>query len=187
MRDAVVVQVFLELGDLLEPAGNEVLGKAALGHFEAFVQLEHLHRQHVLVMGTVEDGDLAPGGQAFDDAPQVIVGQLLGAGLLKGIDPHPLGVDPRHHMLDGGILARRVHGLQHDDQALPAAGVQPFLQPGDLLHVFLRALHQLVLHGPHLAVRAGGRLTERQRRFAVIPVILGFHTSHPSFQNTFKV
>ncbi len=69
------------------------------------------HHQHILVLRAIEDADDALGGRAFVDAPEEVVGELLGGGLLEAGDVTADRVHRRHDVLDGAVLARGVHAL----------------------------------------------------------------------------
>jgi protein-disulfide isomerase-like protein with CxxC motif len=94
----------------------------------------HPDDEHLLVVGPVEDPDLAAAGQATLAAPQEVVVQLLPGGLLEGMDRHPLRVDPAHHVLDRAVLARSVHSLQHQQHPEGVLGREPVLVSGQDLH-----------------------------------------------------
>jgi hypothetical protein len=87
----------------------------------------------LLVVGAVEDPDAAALGQGLDRPPQEVVVQLLAGGLLEGDDVHPLGVHPGHDVLDGGVLAGRVQGLEHHQHGVGVARPQQLLGLGELL------------------------------------------------------
>ena len=98
----------------------------------------HPAHQHFLVIRTVEDADVAPLGQAAVDPPEIIVVQLLRRGLLEGVYLHALRVEAAHHVLDGAVLPRGIHGLKDQQQRLPVLSVKAVLQTGHALHVFLQ-------------------------------------------------
>ena len=52
-------------------------------------------------------------------------------GCLNEDDLHPLRVHARHHVLDHGVLAGRVHRLQHDEQRVAVARPQQLLRLGE--------------------------------------------------------
>jgi hypothetical protein len=72
--------------------------------------------QHLFVVRTVEDADAAARRQRLRRAPQVIVIQLLGRGLLERVDVRPLRVDAGHHVFDDVILAGAIHTLKDQQQ-----------------------------------------------------------------------
>src|SRR4051794_2088999 len=96
--------------------------------------------QHVLVMGAIEDADVAMRGRGGVDAPQEVVGELLRGRLLERRDPHALRVDAGEDVLGGPVLAARVHRLEHDEQRLPGLGVEAVLQPHEPLAHHLESL-----------------------------------------------
>ena len=57
--------------------------------------------------------------------------ELLDARCLERPDLAPLRVDAAEDVFDRSVLAAGVDGLQHDQQALPVLGVEPFLPRSD--------------------------------------------------------
>jgi hypothetical protein len=102
--------------------------------------LMHADHQDLLVVGPVEDADAAALGQVFDASPEIIMVELLGRRLLERHHLATLRVDAGHHMLDGAILARRVHGLEDEEHGPAVLRVEPVLQCGERLHPGLQAL-----------------------------------------------
>ena len=90
----------------------------------------HAHHQHLLVVGAVEDADLAALRQRLGGAPEEIVLEFFRARLLEGMHVDALRIEARHHVLDDAVLAGGVHRLQHDQHRPGAAGVKPLLQIG---------------------------------------------------------
>ncbi len=75
--------------------------------------------------------------------PQIVARQLIGRGGLEARHFHPERVDALKHVADGGILAGRVHCLQHDQKLVPALGVQQLLQGFQARTVFIQALARI--------------------------------------------
>ena len=90
--------------------------------------------EHFLVVGAVEDADLAASRKASCGTPEVVVVELLGRGLLERVDAHALRIDAAHHVPDGAVLARGVHGLEDDQQPICVLGGEFRLQFGEHLH-----------------------------------------------------
>ena len=86
------------------------------------------HDEDFLVVGTVEDADLAPAGEAADATPEEIVLELGGARMLEARHLAPLGIDAAHHVLDHAVLAGAVHPLEHEQQRVSIRCVQELLQ-----------------------------------------------------------
>ena len=126
---------------LVALAGREPLRLEPLG--------VHLECDDLLVVRAVEDADATAFGKRFRDAPEVVVVELLGRGLLERDHLHALRIDARHHVLDRRILAGGVHRLQDDEQRVPVTGPQQLLGDGELrdaaLERILRPLLELVL------------------------------------------
>ena len=76
----------------------------------------HAHDQDLLVVRTVEDADAPALGQALDVAPHEIVVEVFPRGLLEREHLASLRIDARHDVLDGAVLARRIHRLKHKQQ-----------------------------------------------------------------------
>jgi hypothetical protein len=91
-------------------------------------------REHVLVVRSVEDHDLARPRHLRVDAPQVIVCQFEVSRTFERRHAHALRVDAFEDRSDGAVLAARVAALQNDEQLVPAVGVEQRLElvePGD--------------------------------------------------------
>src|SRR5439155_17957288 len=54
--------------------------------------------------------------------------ELLGIRLLEGVDFHAGRIDAGHHRADRAVLARRVHGLEDDQESPAMFGVEPLLE-----------------------------------------------------------
>ena len=92
--------------------------------------------QNFLVVGAIEDADPAPLGQLPRRVPQEVVVQFLRAGVLETEHLAALGIDARHHVLDGAILAGRVHRLENQQQRIPVGRVQHVLLGAEVEDVF---------------------------------------------------
>jgi len=73
----------------------------------------NLHYQNLLIVGPVENGDLAACRTHAHNPPKIGVIQFLGRRRLKAVHVAPLRIQARCHVLHHSVLARRVHGLQH--------------------------------------------------------------------------
>ena len=73
----------------------------------------HAHHEHLLVVGAVEDADLAARGETPRVAPEEVVIELLGRGHLEAVHGHALWVHPTHHVADRPVLASGIQRLQH--------------------------------------------------------------------------
>ena len=87
----------------------------------------HAHHEDLLVVGAVEDADLAAARQVGGEAPQVVVVELQGRGRLVGVHGDALRVHAAHDVADGAVLAGGVERLQHDDDAVGVLRRQPLL------------------------------------------------------------
>ena len=74
------------------------------------------HDQHILVVRTVENADIAAARHLCVVAPEKFVIQFLLAGMLERRHLAALGIDAAHHMLDGAVLARRIPRLEDQQQ-----------------------------------------------------------------------
>ena len=83
--------------------------------------------EHLLVVGSVEDADLAARRQAARVAPEKVVVELLGRRDLEAVDRDALRVDAAHHVADRPVLAGRVERLEDDEDAPGVLSGQPRL------------------------------------------------------------
>ena len=131
----------------------------------------HANDEHLLVVGTIEDADPPAFRQTAGRAPQKIVFQFLGAGLFETEDLAALGIDARHDVPHGAVLAGSVHPLKNQQQRIAAGRVVKALQRTQLLNVFFqefliplfrlaKGLHDRrplfecdLLSGPHAEIR----------------------------------
>ena len=90
------------------------------------------HHQHLFVVGTVEDADVAAFGQLAIGPPQEVVAEFVLGWRLEAEDLAAFRVDARHHVLDGAVFAGRIHGLQDQQQGVGVRGIQQVLvlRPG---------------------------------------------------------
>ena len=96
--------------------------------------------EHLLVVGAVEDADTATLRDRLVGAPQEVVVELLRGRLLEREHLAALGIHAGHHVLDRRILARRVHGLEHEQERPVILGVELLLESGQLGHAPLEQL-----------------------------------------------
>jgi hypothetical protein len=111
----------------------------------------HPEDQHLFVIGTVEDADMAAFGQVAGGAPEEIVLEFRRARVAEAEHPATLRVYPAHDVLDDPVLAGRVHRLEDEQHGVSVVGVEPALQ----------LVHRLAVLGQHraiLIVRPVGRL-----------------------------
>ena len=106
---------------------------------EALV-LEHLgvdaNDEHLFVIGPVEDADAAALGKAQVGAPEKVVLELGGAGLLEAGNVAALRVDAAHHVADGAVFAGGVHALEDEQKRIAIGAVEQLLliaERGDVL------------------------------------------------------
>src|ERR1035437_7130452 len=70
--------------------------------------------EHFFVVRTIEDADAAALGQTARSAPEEIMFQFFGAGLLEAEEFASLRIDPGHDVPDGAVLAGGVHALEDE-------------------------------------------------------------------------
>ena len=87
-------------------------------------------------MGAVEDADHAAGRDLGVDAPEEVVAGFEGGGDFEGGYVAALGVDAGEDVADGAVFACGVHALKDDEEGFLLAGVEDFLEVGELLAVF---------------------------------------------------
>ena len=73
-------------------------------------------------------------GQRLHRAPEVIVIEFLSRRSLEAVHLAALRVQPRHHVLDGAVLSRRIHRLKDDQQRVPVLCVENVLELRKLPH-----------------------------------------------------
>ena len=115
----------------------------ALCNMISLVHLVHPDDQHVLIIGTVENPDIASARDAFVQAPQKVVRQFFRRRRSEIVHLDALRIDTSHHMLDGAVLPGSVHRLQNNDQAFSAVSIQTILQFLHLCKIFLRFCNDL--------------------------------------------
>src|SRR6266568_9455084 len=64
------------------------------------------HNQYFLIIGAVENADLAALGQVARGAPKKVMIELSAAGMFEAGDLTPLRINARHDMADRPVLAR---------------------------------------------------------------------------------
>src|SRR5204862_8177943 len=72
--------------------------------------------QNLFVMRAVEDANLAAFGQRLLTSPKEIVIELFGRRLFERHDMTALRINSAHHVLDGAVLAGRIHRLEDYQQ-----------------------------------------------------------------------
>ena len=87
----------------------------------------HADDQHLLVIGSVEDADPSAFRQIARRAPEKIVFQFGGAGMLEAEDLAALRVDPGHHMPDGTVFSGRIHRLKDQQDGVAIGCVEKLL------------------------------------------------------------
>src|SRR5437899_5155547 len=119
----------LERADALEAFFPEVLADEVLRDALALQQLlMHPHHQHLLIMGAVEDADIAARREIPRRPPEEIMIKLARARRLERMHQAALRIEAGHDVLDHAVLASRIHRLQHDQESPTIVGVEPFLQ-----------------------------------------------------------
>ena len=89
--------------------------------------------QDFLVVGAVEDADVAALGQLLLVAPQVVVVEVGAGRDLEAADLDALRVDAAHDVADRAVLAGRVHRLEDHHHAVGVLGGQAHLVLGQIL------------------------------------------------------
>ena len=143
---ALVAEVALPVVDLAEaPVPDITFARARrqlLVGQDLRVDADH---EDLLVVGAVEDTDVAAGWQPARIAPQVVVVELLGRGHLEGVDLDALRVDTAHDVADGAVLAGSIDGLDDHQQAVGVLGGQARLVLGQQLDALGQELLGLIL------------------------------------------
>src|SRR5438445_845035 len=131
--------------------------------FRQFLALESLRMdandEDFLVIRAIKDADPAAFVQAAGGSPKEIVLQLLGARMFETEDLAALGIDAGHHVLDGAVFSRRIHGLKNQQHRIAHVGVEEALQLAQFRLMFFEKFLILILRFVE-AVHAGGPLFE---------------------------
>ena len=93
--------------------------------------------EDVLVVGPVEDRDLALARRPLVDAPQVVVGELDRRRHLERRHGAAHRVERAHHVLDRAVLAGRVDPLEDDQDRVLLLGPEPVLEVGQAVEALL--------------------------------------------------
>ena len=109
----------------------------------------HADDQHFLVIGTVEDADPSAFRQIARGAPEKIVLQFGGAGMLEAEHLAALRVDAGHHMPDGAVFSRRIHRLKDQQDGIAVGRVEQLLLRTQLRNVLLQKFLILLLRLVH--------------------------------------
>ena len=91
----------------------------------------HPHHQDFLVVGAVEDADASALRQIAVAAPEIVVIELFRGRRLERGDLAALRVDAGHDVLDGAVLAGRVHRLEHQQHRPAVLRIEHVLQLGE--------------------------------------------------------
>src|SRR6202790_4434825 len=134
---AVAVQVPLQISDgtialmpdglLVAPLVGQAFGAEDLRMYPG--------DQHFLVIGTVENADPAALGQVARGAPEKVVLQFGGAGMLEAEYLAALRVDARHDMRDRTVFPCRVHGLKNQQDGIGVRSIEQLLLRAQALDV----------------------------------------------------
>ena len=98
----------------------------------------HSNNQYLLVVGTVEDADPAALGEATRRAPEKVMLQLFGTGLLETEDFAAFRIDAGQDVPDGAVLAGAVHALEDQQQRIVVGRIVKALQRTQLLNVLIQ-------------------------------------------------
>ncbi len=97
------------------------------------------------VMGPVEAADPPAFRQVACRAPEKIVLQLGGAGMLDAEDLAPLRVDSRHHVPDRAVFPSGIHRLKDQQDGITVGRVVKLLHRAELRNVVFQKLFLLLL------------------------------------------
>src|SRR5271169_3744462 len=87
----------------------------------------HAGNQYLLVVRSVKDANPSAFGKVAGGAPEKIVLQFTGAGMLEAEDLAALRIDPRHHVPDGAVFSSRVHGLKNQQNCMAIRRIEKLL------------------------------------------------------------
>ena len=101
--------------------------------------------EDLLVVRPVVDADPAALRHRLERSPEVVVVAFLGRRRLEAENLATLRVDAAHDVADGAILARGIHRLEHQQDAVGVLCVQPVLLGSQHLDTLLQQPHGLLL------------------------------------------
>ena len=91
------------------------------------------HDQHILVVTTIEYGDLAVTRNLCVHTPQGIVSPFHHGGSFSSPDPTALRIESASKALDGSVLAPRIHRLKNQQNSMLILGIEALLNLFDLI------------------------------------------------------
>src|SRR5262249_15894674 len=71
--------------------------------------------------------------------------EFFGSGGFKAIDLAALRIDARHNVLDGAVLARRMHSLKDHQERVAVRGIHQVLQTREFLGVLAQQVSVFLL------------------------------------------
>src|SRR6516225_1885980 len=107
--------------------------------------LVHAYYKDLLGVRSVEDPDPSPLRQALGVTPEKVVVEILRRGLLERENLAALRIYSRHDVLDGAVLAGRVHRLEYEQQRPAILGVEYVLLLCEPLGAALQKFGRLAL------------------------------------------
>src|SRR5947207_6595318 len=107
--------------------------------------LMHANNENFLIVRSVKDPDASALWQAFGIAPEEVVVEILRRGLRERENLAALRIYSRHHVLDGAVLAGRVHRLEHEQQRPAILGIEHVLLLREPLSAALQKVGCLAL------------------------------------------
>lgn len=134
--------------------------KATLPYFRRLKLLD-ADRDDILVMGTIENRDIATPRRVHVDSPEEIVQPFPLAGLAEALHTHARRIQLAKHTPSRRILPAGVHPLKDHQQTALLPGVEQFLQFDQALRQLLQHLLALLLADP--PVLMGWRLAQIKR------------------------
>lgn len=137
---AIAVQVILEINDVAVTIRPKMglLGIAFRQGLRGEDFGNRLYDQNLLIIGTVENANAAPHGEALGRPPEKVVGEFLTAWLFEAVDLATLRIDPAHDVANGPVLARGIHSLENKEEGVGSVSVENPLEVSQLLG---KALH----------------------------------------------
>ncbi len=100
----------------------------------------HANDQHLFVIRTVEDADLAALRHDFVRAPEVAVVEFLSARGLEGMNVAALRIEAGHDVFYDAVFSSGIHRLQDDEQRPAILRVKLFLHAAQQLHAVVEQL-----------------------------------------------
>ena len=129
------------------------------------------HHQQLLIIGTVENADLASLRKALRRSPKVVVVQFFRRRRLERPHVHSLRIHSRHDVFDRSVLSSGVHALKNQKQAPTVLRRENILQAVQFLDAVGEQFLRLRLHFRAQSVRVCRFVILEREMFPVLDAV----------------